>query len=57
VIGKLSFGEPIGFLDYGSDFIGMIQAQRDFSKYVETVRKDTDPFFSHPSLLTPLFPT
>jgi cytochrome P450 len=31
---KISFGEPIGFLDHGDDFNGMIQAQRENFRYI-----------------------
>ena len=31
---KVSFGEPIGFLEHGSDFNGMIQAQRENFRYI-----------------------
>ena len=31
---KISFGEPLGFLDQGYDFNGMIQAQRENFRYI-----------------------
>ena len=31
---KISFGEPLGFLEHGSDFNGMIQAQRENFRYI-----------------------
>ena len=34
VMSKISFGEPIGFLDHGDDFNGMIQAQRENFRYI-----------------------
>ncbi|KAJ9603054.1 hypothetical protein H2200_012349 [Cladophialophora chaetospira] len=34
VMSKISFGEPIGFLDHGNDFNGMIQAQRENFRYI-----------------------
>ncbi|OAL35460.1 hypothetical protein AYO20_05310 [Fonsecaea nubica] len=34
VMSKISFGEPLGFLDHGYDFNGMIQAQRENFRYI-----------------------
>ncbi|OQU94072.1 hypothetical protein CLAIMM_00485 isoform 1 [Cladophialophora immunda] len=34
VMSKISFGEPLGFLDHGNDFNGMIQAQRENFRYI-----------------------
>ena len=31
---KISFGEPLGFLDHGYDFNGMIKAQRENFRYI-----------------------
>ncbi|EXJ82920.1 hypothetical protein A1O3_06736 [Capronia epimyces CBS 606.96] len=37
MISKMSFGEPIGFLDHGSDFNGMIKSQKRFFRYISIV--------------------
>ncbi|OAP63961.1 hypothetical protein AYL99_03188 [Fonsecaea erecta] len=34
VMSKISFGEPLGFLDHGHDFNGMIKAQRENFRYI-----------------------
>ena len=34
VMSKISFGEPLGFLDHGYDFNGMLQAQRENFRYI-----------------------
>ena len=37
VISKLTFGEPIGFIQHGSDFNGMIKSQKEVFRYIGVV--------------------
>lgn len=37
MVSKISFGEPIGFLDHGSDFNGMIKSQKQVFRYISIV--------------------
>jgi cytochrome P450 len=37
VISKLTFGEPLGFMDHGSDFNGMIASQKAVFRYIGIV--------------------
>ncbi|KAF2103043.1 cytochrome P450 [Rhizodiscina lignyota] len=34
VMSKISFGEPLGFLDHGYDFNGMLKAQQEHFRYI-----------------------
>lgn len=36
---KLTFGEPIGFIEHGSDFNGMIQTQKDIFRYISVTNQ------------------
>lgn len=39
VMSKLTFGEPLGFIEHGSDFNGMIQTQKDIFRYISVTNQ------------------
>lgn len=38
VVGKFTFGSPIGFMDQGKDMFDLIKNLRFYTKYVQVVR-------------------
>lgn len=39
-VGKLTFGQPIGYLEKGADVHGLIKRQRQFHGYLNVVGTD-----------------